>query len=103
MEFPKFIKQHRVLEVRESGKTTFFPQEQYLYFFWKKITRTGYEYLKEEFDTIEQAEEFLFDFQQGQSKRDLKEKAKQAESKFDKETTHSFNAVFYKLKKKDYE
>ena len=101
MKFLFKEKQYRVLEVKKSGKTTFFPQELHLYFFWKSIIRKGYNYVKEEFDTIEEAEEFLFDFQRNQSKRDLKEKARQREKKFDKETTHPFNAVFYKLKKTD--
>ena len=99
MEFPKFVKWYRVLEVRRDGKTTFFPQERHQYWVWKSIIRKNYEYLKEEFHTIEQAEEFLYHFEQTQHKRDIAEKVKQKEAKFNKVIRHPFNAVFYKLKK----
>ena len=103
MEFPKFIKQYRILEKRKAGDTTFFPQERYKYWVWQYILRTGYDYLKEEFDTIAEAEEFLYDFQRGETARAIVKKEEWEETKRNKTTSHPFNAVFYKLKKKDYE
>lgn len=101
MKFPPYEKQYRILEVRKKGTTTFFPQEQIFYFFWQSIVQKGYEYLKEEFDTMQEAEEFLFNFQRTRSKREIDEKEEQEKAKLDKETTHPFNAVFYRLKQKE--
>jgi len=103
IRLPAFEKQYRVLEVREDGVTTFFPQEQHLYFFWKKLIQDGYEYLKEEFETLEEAEAFLFNYQQTQTEREKISDAKQREKKLNKAKGHPFNAVFYKLKKTDNE
>ena len=99
MKFWLKEKQYRILEIRKNGKVSFFPQEQHLYFFWKSIIRSGYNFLKEEFGTLGQAKEFLFTYQQDQAKRDIAAKDLQREQKFDKTTSHPFNAVFYKLKK----
>ena len=99
MKKPVTKKTYRVLEVVESGKHSFFPQQRVLYFFWKKLVRDGYEILKEEFNTLEAANEFLYN----RHKRDLTEteaeRLKRTKKKDDTKETHSFDAVFYKLKK----
>lgn len=99
MKLRLFKNQYRVLEVFKDGDRKFFPQERHLYFFWKNIIQDGFEYLKEQFSTLEQAEAFLFDYQRTEFKREQIKKVKQAEKKLNKKTGHPFNATFYKLKK----
>jgi len=96
-------KTYRVLEVVKSGKRSFFPQERYLYFFWKKIIEEGYAYIKYEFNTLESANEFLYKrhIQDMQNKK--AGDVRRIKKKLDEKINHPFNAVFYKLRKTDNE
>jgi len=99
MNKPTLEKTYRVLEVIEKGERTFFPQERFLYFFWRKMVEEGYTYLKEEYQTLDEANEFLYqrhlqELNKGTDKEVIKEKQ-------DDEIDHPFDAVFYRLQKPD--
>ena len=93
-------KTYRVLEVVENGKRAFFPQQRVYRFFWQKIVRDGYEYLKEEFNTLEQANEYLYKRHMRDLHETEEEKVKRLTKDDETKEAHAFDAVFYKLKKK---
>ena len=90
---------YRVLEEVKLGVHTFFPQERHLIFFWKKIVQEGFDYIKEEFKTLEEAEIYLYNRHittADRKKADEKRRQKQKENTI---INHPYDPVFHKLKR----
>lgn len=93
--FPK--SQYRVVEFsdkEENYRRRFRPEQRCFYFFWKGFVRDGFEILKETFDTLDEANEFLYNYHTNPKNP---RKKKEGED----EVMHEFNAVFHRLKKTD--
>lgn len=81
-------KRYRVLEVRtDNGDTTFVPQWRYLITVWQEIMKPEYTYTREAFESLDEANEFLYKLCQTARRNKPYKKA------------HEFNEVFHKLQK----